>query len=92
MINVTVCYATPEKQVEIPLSVEENCTIALAIVRSRIQAQFPELSFSVMVVGVHGKKLSLDALVTADDRIEIYRSLILDPKERRRKMTKLARP
>lgn len=88
MINITVCYATPQSQVEIPLTVAENCTIALAIQRSGIQRQFPSLSLATLQVGIYGRLKALDSPVSAGDRIEIYRPLVIDPKDRRRKMAK----
>ena len=47
MISICVAYAKPAQQVEIPLEVEENCTVALAIRRSGILALFPEIDFPV---------------------------------------------
>lgn len=35
-------------------------------------------------VGVYGKRVRLDAPLADGDRVEIYRPLVLDPKERRR--------
>jgi putative ubiquitin-RnfH superfamily antitoxin RatB of RatAB toxin-antitoxin module len=35
--------------------------------------------------GVFGKAVKLDALLTEGDRVEIYRPLIADPKEARKK-------
>lgn len=84
MIRITVAYATPEKQVEIPLTVEENCTIALAIARSAILTQFPEIKLSENKVGIYGKLATLDTTVKNNDRVEIYRALTIDPKELRR--------
>lgn len=84
MISITVCYATPEKQVQIVLSVEESCTVALAIKRSNILAQFPEIKLASVVVGIFGQRVKLDSNIQNGDRIEIYRSLLIDPKEARR--------
>ena len=84
MIYITVCYATPEKQIEIPLQIEESCTVELAIKRSKIQAIFPEIKFSNIKVGVNSKIIKLDANLEQNDRIEIYRKLLIDPKEARR--------
>ena len=86
MMTITLAYATLQQQVEIPLQVEENCTIALAIARAGILKQFPELSMATLRVGIHGRETTLDAALKADDRVEIYRPLVLDPKERRRRL------
>lgn len=83
-IDIFVAYATPKRQVEIPLTVEESCTVAMAIRRSGILEQFPEIDLARAVVGIYSKKTALDALLNAGDRIEIYRPLQIDPKEARR--------
>jgi len=35
-------------------------------------------------VGIFGKRVAVDAPLADGDRVEIYRPLVLDPKERRR--------
>ncbi|HLD84489.1 MAG TPA: RnfH family protein [Coxiellaceae bacterium] len=84
MIDITVAFAKPDQQIEIPLSVEENCTVALAIARSKICERFPDINLQTILVGIFGKRVKLDAPLKAGDRIEIYRPLIIDPKEARR--------
>ena len=84
MITVSVIYAAKNKQKEIVLSVEENCTVALAIARSKIQELFPEIQLATIAVGIFSKRVTLNALVKDGDRIEIYRPLQIDPKELRR--------
>ena len=83
-VNITVAYAKPDRQVEIPLQVEESCTVALAIQRSGILEQFPEIRLADVGVGIHSRKVSLDSLIQEDDRVEIYRPLKIDPKQARR--------
>lgn len=84
MLNIKVAYATSEQQVEIPFSVEESCTVAMAIRRSGVLEQFPEIDLSTATVGIYSRKVALDDLLQAGDRIEIYRPLQIDPKEARR--------
>lgn len=84
MITITVCYATPKKQVQIALSVEESCTVELAIKRSTIMEQFPEIKLAGIAVGIFGQRVKLDSNLQDGDRIEIYRSLLIDPKDARR--------
>lgn len=91
MLSITIAHASRDKQIEIPLSVEENCTIALAIARSKILDQFPEIKLATIAVGIFGKRVLLDAIVSDLDRIEIYRQLTVDPKEARRVRAKSAR-
>lgn len=83
MIHVTIAYATHKKQVEIPLAVEESCTVVLAIKRSGILTQFSEINIAQVQVGIHSQHVTLDAGLRDGDRIEIYRPLTIDPKQAR---------
>ncbi len=90
MISITVAYAKLNHQVEIPLQVEENCTVALAINRSGLLQQFPEIHLNKASVGINSRKVALDDLVCAGDRVEIYRPLLVDPKQARLKRALLS--
>lgn len=83
-MKIEVAYAKPEKQVIIPLEVEEPCSIEQAISRSNILAQFPEIDLAKNKVGIFGKAAKLADSLRENDRVEIYRPLIADPKESRR--------
>jgi len=83
MMAVTVCYATPQKQVELSVEVEDNSTVARAIRRSGVCDLFPEVQLGTAIVGIHSKKVALDAPLREGDRIEIYRPLVIDPKQAR---------
>jgi putative ubiquitin-RnfH superfamily antitoxin RatB of RatAB toxin-antitoxin module len=84
MIQVEVAYATPQRQVVIPLEVAEGSTVAQVIEYSGIVQQFPELDAMTMSVGIFSKPVKPDHLVQFGDRIEIYRPLLIDPKQKRR--------
>ena len=84
-IMVEVAYALPEEQVIISLKVPTKFNVKQAIEKSGIQKKFSSIYLSKNKVGIFGKKTTLDHLLKDRDRIEIYRSLILDPKEMRRK-------
>ena len=47
--------------------------------------RFPEIDLATNKVGIFGKAAALSATLTEGDRIEIYRPLIADPKEARKK-------
>jgi putative ubiquitin-RnfH superfamily antitoxin RatB of RatAB toxin-antitoxin module len=87
-IDVEVAYATPEKQRIVKLSVEDGCTVEEAIVRSGIRDEFPGLEVNPAAVGIFSRKVSLDHRLRDGDRVEIYRPLIADPKESRRRRAK----
>ena len=84
-IMVEVAYAMPEEQIIISIKVPIKYNVKQAIEKSDIQKKFPSIDLSKNKVGIFGKKTTLDHLLKDKDRIEIYRPLILDPKEMRRK-------
>lgn len=81
---IEVAYAKPEKQIIISVDVEEACTIENAIKQSEILSQFSEIDLEQNKVGIFGKAAKLTDTLRENDRIEIYRPLIADPKESRR--------
>ncbi|NUU00023.1 RnfH family protein [Herbaspirillum robiniae] len=84
-LQVQLCYAAPGLQVQKDLEVEEGCTIQQAIIASGLLREQPSIDLSVCKVGVFGKIKPLEAPLRERDRIEIYRPLIADPKESRRR-------
>ena len=84
-IMVEVAFALPEKQLIIPVRVHKDCTVQEAIKESGIESKFDEIDLSINDVGIFGKLTTLDAKLRDRDRVEIYRPLIADPKEIRRK-------
>ncbi len=84
-INVEVAYALPEKQRIMKVNVDAGTTIGAAIVQSGIMVEFPELDVEFSKVGIFGKLATMQTVLQDGDRVEIYRPLIADPKEVRRK-------
>jgi len=84
-IKVEVAYATPAKQILLDLEVSQGCTVEDAIELSGIRRQFPEMKLDPKAVGIFSRKVPMDHLLRDGDRVEIYRPLIADPKESRRK-------
>lgn len=89
MIQIEVAYATPHRQSLLSLPVPEGSTVAEAIEQSAIRDEFPELKTKIKAVGIFSRKVPLDHVLRAGDRIEIYRPLIADPKEMRRQRAKV---
>jgi putative ubiquitin-RnfH superfamily antitoxin RatB of RatAB toxin-antitoxin module len=84
MVNVEVAYAKPEEQVIVTLAMPEGATVEAAIKASGLLELFPEIELSELKAGIFGEVCKLDQTVKESDRIEIYRSLIHDPKDARR--------
>lgn len=87
-INVEVVYASEHSQKLIALEVDEGTTIETVIRRSGILSYFPEIDLARQSVGVFSRQRSLTDSVHAGDRVEIYRPLLIDPKEARRARAK----
>lgn len=84
-IPVQVCYAGRRRLLLLQLEVAADSTVRQAITASGILQQAPELDLDTSRVGIFGKLKTLDSIVREHDRIEIYRPLIADPKEARRR-------
>jgi len=83
-MEIEVAYALPHKQVLLKIAVPVGCTVAAAIERSGIHAEFPDVVIDTGAVGIFSRKVPLDQILREGDRIEIYRPLIADPKEMRK--------
>ena len=87
-ICVEVVYALPERQVVEQVqfaSPTTPVTIEQAIRASSIPKQFPEIDLAEMSVGVFGTERPLDWQIADQDRVEIYRPLVIGPTEARRR-------
>lgn len=83
-IQFEVAYALPERQVIAKCSAAAGITAAEAIEVSGIRQLFPGIE-KQPVIGIFSRKVSYDYVMQAGDRLEIYRPLIADPKEVRRR-------
>jgi uncharacterized protein len=85
MINIELVYALPAEQTLLKLEVPKSTTISAAIKLSGVLEKHPEIDLEKAKVGIFGKLSKADTVLRDKDRIEIYRPLIADPKEVRRK-------
>ena len=85
VIQVQVCYLRPESHFTQELTVAEGATLEQAIYASGVLQQAPEIDLAACRTGVYGKLRPLDTVLRERDRVEIYRPLIADPKEARRR-------
>lgn len=83
-IEVEIVYALLSRQVLTTIQVPSGTTLEQAIQLSGILKQFPEIDLSKNRIGVFGRLAKRDTLVKLRDRVEIYRPLLIDPKESRR--------
>ncbi len=83
--QVEVIYALPDEQKILTVDLQEGQTAKDAIELSGILQRYPELDIDKLVIGIFGKKVKLDKALRDRDRVEIYRPLIADPKEVRKR-------
>lgn len=84
-IRVQVCYAKPDQTFLDEFDMAEGATLEQAIRASGVLFRAPEIDLSSCKVGIHGKLKTLETVLRACDRVEIYRPLQADPKDARRR-------
>ncbi len=84
-ITVEVAYALPDEQFLKEIQVPEGASVMDVVLQSGVLELYPEIDLDRNGVGIFSKAVKLDAPVREHDRVEIYRPLIADPKEARRK-------
>ena len=60
-------------------------TVEEVITRSGVLQQCPEINLEINKVGIHSKLCNLNDMIADGNRIEIYKPLVADPKDSRRK-------
>jgi len=84
-LSIEIAYALPQKQELVQLKLPVGSTVQQAVEASGLKQKHPEIDLAKNKVGIFGKLSKLDAPLRDRDRVEIYRPLIADPKEVRKK-------
>ena len=83
MVQVELVYvAVDGKSFTLRMDLQQGATVADALEQSKITYLHPETQG--LPVGIYAKQVDLNAVLNEGDRVEIYRPLTLDPKEKRR--------
>ena len=90
-IHIEVVYGLAHKQELLSLSLEQGTTVEQAIKESGIIELFPEIDLAENKVGIWNKAVKLSTVLEDFDRIEVYRPLIADPKEVRKRRAEKAK-
>ncbi|MFA7669443.1 MAG: RnfH family protein [Burkholderiaceae bacterium] len=84
-VKVEVLYAQPDiiwrRNIEVP----EGATVAQAIDISGLLQSFPEFGHQFPPVGIFGRACAPQQVLVDGDRLEIYRPLVFEPMESRRR-------
>jgi len=90
-IQIEVVYGLAHKQKLLSLPVNQGTTVEQAIIESGIISLFSEIDLNENKVGIWNKAAKLSRVLEDLDRIEIYRPLIADPKEVRKRRAEKAK-
>ncbi len=85
-IRIEVVYATRDQQHLQELEVPAGTTVAQALHRSGMDGLLEQAG-----VGVFGRLVDVDHVLQAGERVEIYKPLVVDPKEARRRRAAASR-
>tara|TARA_B100000614_G_scaffold248191_1_gene255863 strand:- start:3 stop:332 length:330 start_codon:yes stop_codon:yes gene_type:complete len=90
MIDIEVAFALPQRQKVVALTLATGTTAREAVHKADLGRFFPELpesAFAQAPLGIYGKVLRAPHLhaLQPGDRVEVYRPLLIDPKQARRR-------
>lgn len=83
-ITIEVTCAFPHRQFLKRFEVPAGTSLARAIELSGVNDFYPKIDRGAIKTGIHGKIASPETVLQQYDRVEIYRPLLIDPKEKRR--------
>jgi uncharacterized protein len=87
MVKIELIYiAQDTTTVHLTMDLPIGSTVGDALSQSKIHDTHPETT--ALAVGIYTKVVSLDTVLREGDRIELYRPLVLDPKEKRRQLAR----
>lgn len=85
MIRIEVACALPDRQALVTLSLRAGATAMEAVRQSELLRRFPELDAASPSVGIFGRRVEPGQILADGDRVELYRPLLADPKQARRR-------
>lgn len=88
-LSVEVAFALPQQQAIVALSVPPGTTARDAVRQACLECHFPELPATTFLeadLGIFGKMVRdpQHHVLQSGDRVEVYRPLLIDPKQARR--------
>jgi len=84
-LRIEVVYALPGGEDAVALELRPGATAADAVRASGVLERHPEIDLERHKIGVHGRAVAAHSALRDGDRVEVYRPLILEPKEARRR-------
>lgn len=84
-MRVHIAFAAPTRLWQHTLDVPEGTTVGQALDQSGFADEFPEFTDHPPATGVYGERCDVRRILREGDRIELYRPLVFDPLESRRR-------
>ena len=83
---ITLYYNIEEKLKNKKFNIPPNISIKSFVEKFNIESISPNKDFKI---GVYGKIMNEDYIIKAEDRLELYITVKMDPKTRRKKLAKI---
>lgn len=84
IMHIEVVYPLSHKQEIIQIKLPQGATVRQAIEASGLLQKYPEIDLAKNKIGIFAKLTKAEVRLRDQDRVEIYRPLIADPKEVRK--------
>jgi putative ubiquitin-RnfH superfamily antitoxin RatB of RatAB toxin-antitoxin module len=84
-LRIEVVYALPAGEDAVSLKLPSGATAADALRASGMLERHPEIDLGRHKIGIYGRVVAAGARLSDGDRVEVYRPLVLGPKEARRR-------
>lgn len=78
-------YALPGRADAVVVELPAGATVADAVRASGVLARHPEIGAKGLRLGIHGRTVEGSVRLGDGDRVEIYRSLVVEAREARRR-------
>ena len=82
--RVTIAYAAPGYQLLCRVVAAESATVHELLALAKSQSDHSDVPWCTADVGIFGELCERDTVPRDGDRVELYRPLLIDPKESRR--------
>jgi hypothetical protein len=90
-LSIEIVYGVPTKQKIFTVEINSGASVEQAILASGVLTLFTEIDLAINKVGIWNRVVKLSELLNDLDRIEIYRPLLADPKDVRKRRAEKAK-
>lgn len=84
-MQVSIVFSTPVRFWREFLEISPGTSVIQAVRQSSFASEFPEYTDHMPAMGVYGVLCDGDRILQDNDRIELYRPLVFDPQQTRRR-------